>query len=71
MTSESTGKNLKSTLMTDIQVIEHMINTYSRMDAERVPELEVRLKCLEWKLLDIMVNENDDWLEMFKEQNCI
>lgn len=61
----------KKDLYLDISITEHLIETYSRMDAERLPALQQKLKDLEWKLLDILVSENDEWLEMFKEQQAI
>lgn len=66
----STPEQTKQALMKDILVLEDLIITYSRIDRERIPALEERLRVLEYKLLDVMVTQNDEWLEMFKEQNC-
>lgn len=53
----------KLELMRDILITEHLIDTYSRIDVERVAQLTVKLNTYEAELLDIMVQENNTWLE--------
>jgi len=59
----SENQALKRQLRSDITVTEHLIDTYSRIDMERVAQLQVKLAAYESQLLEIMVEENNTWLD--------
>lgn len=63
----TTMQTRKTELMKDIMVTEHLIDTYSRLDADRVAQLNLKLRAYEAELLDIMVMENNTWLN---NQGC-
>ena len=59
----------KQEIMKELLVIEHLIDTYSRIDLELVDKYTSKKKELESNLLLILTEENNTWL-LDQKQNA-
>lgn len=58
----------KQELYKELLVQEHLLDTYSRIDADRTAQIQVKIRQFEIILLDILNNENIAWLLEQKEK---